>query len=101
MLQRLKSMTAVREKVTFFRKTHFIWMCLITFGMGLLGYCQYRPEDVPHKMVGWPVNVATQYLCNENQTLLAIIWYAAIAAHAGEAAYAGKLATDLVRANVL
>merc|ERR1711973_847364 len=89
-------LTDMSGKVKFFKKAHFFWIAAITGGMTLLGLCHYSPDSVPHKDLR-PLGILTEYLCNDQPMLLAVTWYSAILAHVGEAIYAYKLSSELVR----
>ena len=87
-------------KIEFFKKTSIWWVLPISFGMSLLGWCVYEPSSVPHKELGI-LGKLTQELVDNYPVLLQVTWYAAVAAHVGEAIYAYKLASKLVKHQVL
>ena len=83
-------------KIEFFKKTSIWWVLPISFGMSLLGWCVYEPSSVPHKELGI-LGKLTRELVDNYPILLQVTWYAAVAAHVGEAIYAYKLASKLVK----
>ncbi|CAG5085414.1 Oidioi.mRNA.OKI2018_I69.PAR.g10888.t1.cds [Oikopleura dioica] len=81
-------------KIEFFKKTSIWWVLPISFGMSLLGWCVYEPSSVPHKELGI-LGKLTRELVDNYPVLLQVTWYAAVAAHVGEAIYAYKLASKM------
>jgi len=79
------------EKQFYFIKTPFPWVVVISFGMGLLGLLEYRPEVVNHESL-WFLGKLTKFLAEEYPAVITAIWYPALAAHVGEAIYAFILA---------
>ena len=80
----------------YFVRTPFPWVLAISFGMGLLGLLEYKPEVVSHDSL-WILGHLTRLLAEEYPLTIALIWYPAVAAHVGEAIYAYTLAKSKVR----
>jgi hypothetical protein len=87
------------SKIEFFKKTTIWWVLPISFGMSLLGWCVYEPSTVPHRSLG-VLGKLTKELVDNYPSLLQVTWYAALAAHIGEAIYAYKLASQLVNLTI-
>ena len=75
----------------YFVHTPFPWVLAISFGMGLLGLLEYRPELVAHESL-WLLGKLTRVLAEEYPRVITLIWYPAVAAHVAEALYAFILA---------
>ena len=80
----------------YFVRTPFPWVLAISFGMGLLGLLEYKPEVVSHDSL-WILGHLTRLLAEEYPLAITLIWYPAVAAHVGEAIYAYTLAKSKVR----
>ena len=79
----------------YFVRTPFPWVLAISFGMGLLGLLEYKPEVVSHDAL-WLLGDLTRLLANDYPLVITLIWYPAVAAHIGEAIYAYRLAKSMV-----
>ena len=79
----------------YFVRTPFPWVLAISFGMGLLGVLEYRPELVAHDSL-WLLGKLTRLLAEEYPRVITLIWYPAVAAHVAEAVYAFTLAGQKV-----
>ena len=80
----------------YFVRTPFPWVLAISFGMGLLGLLEYKPEVVSHDAL-WLLGDLTRLLANDYPLVITLIWYPAVAAHVGEAIYAYTLAKSMVQ----